>query len=453
MPAAAPASGAPSGLRRNPVPVALGLAILVALAAVLLSRGGDDPKPTDSAAGEVFLEPAAAVGADPFSADYTPPPAPTGTPDAFPSLEASPSASAGESAGTSIGPTASGSPEVAAVRTTVGTNPGLYGGTRDQAVCDKAKLLAFLKANPDKGKAWAAVQGITVDQLDTYFADLVAVRLRHATRVTNHGFKNGVATPKQSVLQEGTAVLIDKRGLPRARCACGNPLQEPVPVSRAAKTTGTPWAGYSAEKTVAIKPGPAPVERFVVSDPVSGEVFELVAGGDGVAPSPSPSAPPASQFDPGAPCSAGPAKTNVVKAGRVSASSEFNRSFPARLAVDGKKTTSWFSKGAKDGASSTYTWTANALVCVEEVAIFGNGRHPQYPRNFGFHAVRVELLGSGGKVVASQTVQQPGTPDAGATLDFSKIATGVRLVWAGHEAPNCGGFSELEVHGGTVDRE
>jgi hypothetical protein len=40
------------------------------------------------------------------------------------------------------------------------------------------------------------------------------VILQRDTRVTNHGFRNGRATPTQSILQAGTAVLVDEYGVP-----------------------------------------------------------------------------------------------------------------------------------------------------------------------------------------------------------------------------------------------
>jgi hypothetical protein len=40
------------------------------------------------------------------------------------------------------------------------STPGLYGGTLDKASCDAAKMVEFLRANPDKARAWASVQGI-----------------------------------------------------------------------------------------------------------------------------------------------------------------------------------------------------------------------------------------------------------------------------------------------------
>ena len=60
-----------------------------------------------------------------------------------------------------------------------------------------------------------------------FLRGLTPVVLRADTRVTNHGFRDGSATSFQSVLQAGTAVLVDDHGAPRVRCACGNPLKAP----------------------------------------------------------------------------------------------------------------------------------------------------------------------------------------------------------------------------------
>ena len=51
--------------------------------------------------------------------------------------------------------------------------------------------------------------------IESYVAGLTAVRLRWDTRVTNHGFSDGEATAFQSLLQAGTAVLVDDTGVPR----------------------------------------------------------------------------------------------------------------------------------------------------------------------------------------------------------------------------------------------
>jgi hypothetical protein len=117
------------------------------------------------------------------------------------------------------------------------STPGLYGGSGELAVCDSGGLVAFLAGNSPKAAAWAEVLDINVEDIGTYVADLDEVILLHDTRVTNHGFRDGSPYSLQSVLQAGTAVLIDNQGVPRVRCACGNPLLAPE------KTEGTPNPG------------------------------------------------------------------------------------------------------------------------------------------------------------------------------------------------------------------
>ncbi|HZN15890.1 MAG TPA: DUF6777 domain-containing protein [Acidimicrobiales bacterium] len=119
------------------------------------------------------------------------------------------------------------------------TTTALFGGSGNQKVCDKAALLAFLVSHPDKGQAWVDAQNsdplfkwsgtgkLTLQNLPMYFDELTPTFLAVDTRVTNHSFVNGKAVPHQSLLQAGTAVLVDRDGIPRARCACGNPLFRP----------------------------------------------------------------------------------------------------------------------------------------------------------------------------------------------------------------------------------
>jgi uncharacterized protein DUF6777 len=78
-------------------------------------------------------------------------------------------------------------------------------------------------SSPDKAAAWAGVEGITPADIPRYVVELTPVTLRSDPAVTNHGFANGTPTTLRSVLQVGTAVLVDKFGVPRVRCMCGNP--------------------------------------------------------------------------------------------------------------------------------------------------------------------------------------------------------------------------------------
>jgi hypothetical protein len=77
---------------------------------------------------------------------------------------------------------------------------GLYGGTRNYKTRDANKLIAFLEQNPSKAAAWASTLAIQTTQIKQYVEKLTPVLLPTDTRVTNHGFVNGVADPIQSVL-------------------------------------------------------------------------------------------------------------------------------------------------------------------------------------------------------------------------------------------------------------
>jgi hypothetical protein len=107
---------------------------------------------------------------------------------------------------------------------------GPFGGTGSDRVCDRELLIKSLKARPDRLREWARVAGVrpTYRAVARYIRKLKPVTLTRDTRVTNHSFVNGRAVPFQSILQAGTAVLVDKSGRPVARCRCGNPLLEPV---------------------------------------------------------------------------------------------------------------------------------------------------------------------------------------------------------------------------------
>jgi hypothetical protein len=162
---------------------------------------------------------------------------------------------------------------------TSGGEPGLYGGTRDSSVCDPTKLIDFLRTNADKARAWAGVVGIRVGDIESYVRGLTSVVLRVDTRVTNHGFENGAATAVQAVLQAGTAVLVDKFGVPRVKCYCGNPLLEPVESPQ--RYSGPRWAGFQPNVVQVITPAPVQITVIVVVDVVTGQPFGRPVGTDG----------------------------------------------------------------------------------------------------------------------------------------------------------------------------
>ena len=115
----------------------------------------------------------------------------------------------------------------------VGSGP--FGGTGSDLVCDRELLISSLRARPDRMREWARVLNVEPTQtaVARYIRRLRPVTLTVDTRITNHSFVNGRAVAFQSILQAGTAVLVDSSGKPVARCRCGNPLLEPIYIPEA----------------------------------------------------------------------------------------------------------------------------------------------------------------------------------------------------------------------------
>lgn len=201
-------------------------------------------------AAEVSTEPVSTAGANPFMP-------PVGTDQ--------PGVTAPASTGGSFNPA---------------STPGLYGGTLNNASCDPAAMVAFLQANPVKGAAWAGVLGIQPAGIPSYVAELTPVILRSDTYVTNHGFVDDHATTLTSVLQAGTAVLVDKYGMPRVRCYCGNPLT-PAVVPSSPRYVGPVWPGFSSTTVTVIQETTTVINTFTLVNPLTNQVFERPRGSAG----------------------------------------------------------------------------------------------------------------------------------------------------------------------------
>ncbi|WP_406162645.1 hypothetical protein OG806_43040 [Streptomyces sp. NBC_00882] len=208
-----------------------------ALAAVLLVAGcaGDGDANNAEANGEVFLQPAAARGPSPFTR------------------------STATSATVSSPLTRTPQRVSTAPRTVSGGMPGLYSGIERVGSCDVARQLDDLTADRSRERAFAQVVGVSPDAVPDFLRGLAPVVLRADTLVTNHRYRAGRASGYPSVLQAGTAVLVDDRGVPRVRCACGNPLTPPVAMRGRAVVGGQPWPGYRAARVVVV----APSEQFI----------------------------------------------------------------------------------------------------------------------------------------------------------------------------------------------
>lgn len=246
--------------RRVPLPLkVLGAVVLVAVlvGGALVATGtlrSDDPgsepgsdavvEPA-AATAELFLEPVGAVGPEVFTPAL-------GTRPSFVPQPVETTAKAER-------PTGGG---VLAVASDM---PGLYGGTGSET-CDPQALLDHLHGAPQKRAAFADVLDVDVDDLDAYVERLVPLLLSRDTRVTNHGYVDGEAEPRQSVLEAGTAVLVDGLGVPRVRCECGNPLSEPQALDDH-EVVGTAWPGYEAAEAITVTPASAPLGAIKVQTP------------------------------------------------------------------------------------------------------------------------------------------------------------------------------------------
>ncbi|MGD1218960.1 DUF6777 domain-containing protein [Streptomyces krungchingensis] len=246
---------------------ALVTACTLAAALLVAGCGGDSGQASASGASsgeDVYLQPVTDRGPDPFT-DST---ATGGGADPGVTRTPQPAASGGAFAprGTLVVP---------------GSLSGLYGGTRNTASCDVEKEIRFLAADGSKARAFAGVAGISRSSVPDFLRGLTSVVLRADTRVTNHGFSDGRATSFQSVLQTGTAVLVDDRGVPRVRCACGNPIGTPAARGSGSGTRGTPWSGYRPTQVVEVAPAPTVITGLTIVDVDDHQWIERPTGHDG----------------------------------------------------------------------------------------------------------------------------------------------------------------------------
>ncbi|MFD7628691.1 DUF6777 domain-containing protein [Streptomyces sp. NPDC059851] len=214
------------------------IAVATVLAVVLTRPAGDSAQ-----ASEVILQPTSSTGPDPFT------PSTANTSTALPA--AAPVAA----------PT-----EAGVIRSVSGAEPGLYGGTRKSAACDVEKQVRYMTADASRQNAFASATNIQPSAVPGYLRSLTPVQLRSDTRVTNHGYRKGTSNSYQAVLQSGTAVLVDGRGEPKVRCACGNPLARAVPQRGTPKQTGTTWSGYRPQDVVVVNRAPTVIKIFVIFD-------------------------------------------------------------------------------------------------------------------------------------------------------------------------------------------
>ncbi|MCX4689848.1 hypothetical protein OG401_37115 [Kitasatospora purpeofusca] len=243
-----------------------GTAALAVVAAVLIinnnSGGGSSNDTTVPTANEVALQGPQDPGPAPFTPSVQ-----------TEAVQAPAAAPATVTATRTAGATATASTGLHNVE---GTSAGVYGGTMNKPSCDVERLISITSTG-DTGRAWASAQGIEQSAVPGYLRSLTSAYLRVDTRVTNHSYQGGAAVAYQSVLQAGTAVLVDAQGVPRVRCGCGNPLKAPTLVSDA-KYVGKPWTGFQPSTLVIVVAAPRPVTEIVLVDIVTGGWFARLTG-------------------------------------------------------------------------------------------------------------------------------------------------------------------------------
>lgn len=219
--------------RKSVIAIAAVVAIVAAGAALLIAGVGT------ATADEVRFQNVSDPGPAPFTAptDVATTESDGSSSDSASSTDSSTETSSSESSTTesteSTTSESAGSPSAAGGsdgETEEEPKPGTFGGTGDNKVCDREKLIEELSQDPDKLSAWAEVAGVdaTEEAVGSYIRELTPSTLTQDTQVTNHSYVGGEANAYQAILEKGTAVLVDEDGKPVARCRCGNPLSEPL---------------------------------------------------------------------------------------------------------------------------------------------------------------------------------------------------------------------------------
>jgi hypothetical protein len=241
-------------------------ALLLLLLVVVVVGMGRLAEPAAHGRGEIQLQPAAAVGPHPFTASVA-----SGHPAPAP---------ASGSAGGAAAPGQAGN-AAKVITTTRGSQPGLYGGSRQAATCDAQRLITDLQKTPAQAAAWAEVEGIAPGDLPSFAGGLTSAVLRGDTRVTDHGFVKDHPSSYQAVLEAGSGVLVDHFGVPRVRCISGDPLTPPVAVVITPRYVGTRWPGFQPGGVTVVAAATQPLTGLVLVDSGTGGRFSRPVGTDG----------------------------------------------------------------------------------------------------------------------------------------------------------------------------
>jgi hypothetical protein len=265
--------------------VVAGLLLALLLAFGVLGRGGG----TASAAGEIYLAPAASTGPNPFTASLMTqaapalpptPPASEATPPTAPQAEAPPGS--GAAPAPPKAPTVNAAAAPATTLTSVDASvPQLYGGRMGVSPCDGGLLVKQLDGDSGVARAWAVAEGIDVESVHEFVDRLVPVDVLDDVQVTDWRRVDGRGVAFQAVLERGTTVLVDQFGLPRVRCLSGDPLGLPDKVQRSARFVGEKWERFQPAAVIVIVPAAKALPTLVLLETSSGQPFGRPVGGGG----------------------------------------------------------------------------------------------------------------------------------------------------------------------------
>jgi hypothetical protein len=178
----------------------------------------------------------------------------------------------------SIAPTARYGP--GASRTPTGDLDGLYFDNSGSPSCNRAPLDGLLRSDPRLAAAWSGPLGVPSAGAAGYLSALTPARLRADARMTAYHYSDGAATSYPAVLQAGSAVLVDDRGIPRVRCADGGPLAGPQPVADP-YYGGADWTGFDPAAMLEVRPAATAVREFGLVDNAGLAPFRRPAGSTG----------------------------------------------------------------------------------------------------------------------------------------------------------------------------
>lgn len=241
---------------RRHAPARAALFTLLGLLAAACGGSGEPRSAAGPESHEVQLQPVATAGPDPFTAS-------SATGESTPAQPPLPN------------PTGQG------IRTVNAATPGLYGGTSRLGSCDVEQQVRTLTGDDAKAKAFARAASVEISKIPEFLRGLTPVVLRADTRVTNHAYRDGRADGFQSVLQAGTAVLVDDHGMPRVRCACGNPLLAPLAPKGSPVLKGDRWSGYQPHQVIVIEPTRHALTSLVIANIADNTWLERRTGDDG----------------------------------------------------------------------------------------------------------------------------------------------------------------------------